>query len=181
MRKLKTLDISDNTAELSALACLVPQEDNLQRGCPELEFLNLWGMPCLDLELLKKIILCLPKLRCVKYELFIDEFIELANVPITKSTATCLEEIIEWGMDFIKFTYAPHCNNVLDNTAVATNFGDITSVDITVRKDSQTLMSDIMMSLTKLKNLTVHNLSNSQEVLLPFLDSSGILLEDKIR
>ena len=62
MHHLKSLDISWCSAEPKSIEHLLPTEDNALGGCPELEDLDLWEVENVDVELLKKIILALPKL-----------------------------------------------------------------------------------------------------------------------
>ena len=61
LHQLKYLDISDSDVDPKAIEYLLPTQDNALGGCPELVHLDLMGVEDVDVELLKKIILALPK------------------------------------------------------------------------------------------------------------------------
>ena len=65
MPQLKQLDIAEAKVSPSAISYLLPTEGPPRRGCPELEAISLLKIKGVDVMLLKKIIMGLPKLQFV--------------------------------------------------------------------------------------------------------------------
>ena len=86
MRHLKSLNISNCEVEPKIIECLLPTEDNSLGGCPELVDLDLSSNVMVHVELLKKILLALPKLRSLKHELLVNALGELTEEEMGEDT-----------------------------------------------------------------------------------------------
>ena len=173
MPNLKSLDISESKVQASAIEVLMPKKPS--RGCPELVYLNLMNSGLVTVDLLKKIILRLPKLQCLKHALLRKALTELTEKEMDMDTGRCLRYL---------YSGSPCCcclneisYDALSRAPVFTRLSNITEVDIVVLEESEHFLKDILMQLKKINRLTLHNISNSQEFLLPVLESNGECLE----
>ena len=90
MRHLKSLNIAWWKVDPKSIEYLLPTEDNVPGGCSELVELDLWYIKNVHLELLKKIILALPKLRFLRHELLVVALENLTEEEIGVDTARSL-------------------------------------------------------------------------------------------
>ena len=79
LHHMKYLDISDSEVDAKAIEYLLPSDDNALGGCPELVHLDLCSVQNVDVELLKRILLALPKLRFLKHELLVNALGDLTE------------------------------------------------------------------------------------------------------
>ena len=171
MPNLKTLDISESWVQASVIECLLPTKRNPKRGCPELVHLDLARSNFVTVELLKKIILRLPKLRYLKHALMMKTLTELTEKEVDVDTGRCLRYVYsEWGsrcwskeIDYDALSRAP----------MLTKLHNITELDIDVTEESEQFWKDILMQLKKIQRLTLYSMWEFQEFLLPVLESNG--------
>ena len=132
MHHLKSLNLSDWTVESKDVECLLPTEDNDLGGCPELVELDLWYTTSVDVKLLKKIILALPKLRCLKNNSLVDALGALTEEEIGEDTARYLNSLYaHHHYDHTDDTYSHICYNNLARSPVLQRFNNnITTVEI---------------------------------------------------
>ena len=182
MRHLKYLDFSYNDVKPKAIEHLLPTEDNALGGCTELVDLHLWGRRTLDVELLKKIILALPKLRTLRHELLVNALGELTEEEMGADTARYLSSL------YARYKYmyeeAKDLPVRYDILAKSPAFPRLRNNIITVNiealpeKPSQVeFIADILMRLPKLRSLTVKygSFFESKEThdVLPVLEAIG--------
>ena len=177
MPNLKTLDISlggfeEGGVQTSAIELLLPTRRNPLRGCPELVHLDLSDNAYVTVELLKKIILRLPKLRYLKHGLLMKTLTELTEKEMDVDTGRCLRCFYSDWSSNIKMHF-----DTLSRTPMLTRFDNITEVDIFVTEESVYFWKEILMQLKKIKRLTVYRVWEFQEYLLPVLESNGEYLE----
>ena len=79
MPNLKTVDISLSCVQASVIELLLLTKQNPQRGCPKLLYLNMRSSEFVTLELLKKILLCLPKLPYLDHALLVEMLAKLTE------------------------------------------------------------------------------------------------------
>ena len=168
MPNLKELDMCESLVQPSALELLLPTKRNPQRGCPKLASLNLLESGYITVELLKKIVLRLPKLRCLKHELLVRSLAELTEEEMDDETGRCLTYVYSiWlcGLYrgekyYVALTRAP----------MFTRLSNITEIDIVVREESEHLLKDVLMRFKTVKRLTLSEISNFYKFLLPALE-----------
>ena len=171
MHHLKYLDISYCTFESKAIEYLLPTEDNTLGGCPELAYLDLWGVKDVGVELLKKIILALPKLKFLKHGLLVHALSYLTEEEMGEDTARSLNSL-----------YAVSCNSLLRYYLLAKSpafqrfKNNITTVDINhsagVGHHLSSVFADVSRLLPNLKNITCE-ISEEHKHVLPLLESTG--------
>ena len=175
MPNLKALDISESRVQASAIELLLPTKRNPLAGCPELVHLNLIFNSFVTVELLKKIILRLPKLQYLKHALLMKTLTELTEKEINKDTGRCLRCFYsDWSSDQ---SNNKMCFAALSRAPVFTRFGNITEVDIVVTEESQHFWKDTLMQLKKIQRLTLYSVYETQKYFLPVLESNGGCLE----
>ena len=180
MPNLKALDISLSSdqaggVQSSVIELLLPTKRNPLIGCPGLVHLDLAYNSFVTVELLKKIILRLPKLRYLKHGLLMKTLTELTEKEIDVDTGRCLRCFYsDWSSDWSNIeTYY----DVLSRTPMLTRFDNIAEVDIIVTEESVHFWKEILMQLKMIKRLTVYRVWEFQEFLLPVLESNGGCLE----
>ena len=175
MPNLKALDISRSFVQPSAIENLVPTKRSRLRGCPELAYLNLAENSFVTVELLKKILLRLPKLQYLKHALLLKTLTELTESEMDEDTGRCLKYLYSgWSFDcYSNETYY----DALLKAPMLHRLGNITQVDIEVIDESEHFLKAILMQLKKIKVLTLHSFSKSREFLLPVLEANGGCLE----
>ena len=157
MRHLKSLNISNWTVDPKSIEDLLPTEDNALGGCPELVELHLLGIPEIDVELLKMIILALPKLRSLQHRFAFAALVNLTEEEMGVDTARCLN--IEFNN-----TFSSHPINygVLAKSPIFQRvINNITTAKINVPKYEKelkdfNLLGDLLMSLPKLRSLQLN-------------------------
>ena len=141
MPYLKSLDIPQRAVPANAIELLLPTEGNPPRGCPQLVYLNLMDSLNFTVELLKKILLCLPKLRYLKDALLMKTLTELTEKEMDAETGRCLTYFYsDWSCDcccheiyYDAFSRAP----------VFTRLNNITEVGIVATEESEQLLKDL--------------------------------------
>ena len=185
MHHLKHLDITDCKVEPKSIEHLLPTEINALGGCPELVELNLSYIISVDVKLLKKIILALPKLRRLKHDLIINALGGLTEEEMGADTARCLNTI-----------YARHVFNISNDSRIFIRYdilakspvfqrlnNNITVVDIEVPLGRQAhrrfaSLADVLMCLPKLKWMTLCNISEVGGQVVSLMESIGNRLEN---
>ena len=179
MHYLRSLDISGCPIEPKAIECLLPTEDNSLGGCPELVELDLWQTRSVGVELLKKIILALPKLRSLIHELLVDALGALTEEEMGVDTARCLNclyagdvyRLIDHGYFLMRY-------HILIKSPVFQRLSNsITTVNIQIRhvgrQKEPKLLADVLKLLPNLKHLKLCGVLNTKYQVLPLLESIG--------
>ena len=175
MPNLKSLNISQSNVKTNAIECLLPTKENPSRGCPELVYLNLRKSKFVTVGLLKKIVLRLPKLQCLKSALLMKTLAELTEKKMDGDTGRCFRYLhIDWGCGCC---CQEKYYDALSRTPMFTRLSNITEVDIVVREESEHFLKEILMQLKTVKRLTLSRLSNFHKFVLPALESNGSCLE----
>ena len=182
MHHLKSLDIRGCTVEPKAIEYLLPTEDNALGGCPELVILDLTCIASVDVKLLKKIILAIPKLRILKHELLVNALGNLTEEEMEADTARHLfnlkarHKMRNSSVSLIRF------DSLAKSPAFQRIKKSITTVDIHVpiaqEKLQESALTNVLMSLPKLKCLKLMSLLRGyNDNVIPFLESIGNRLE----
>ena len=184
MHHLKYLDISHSDVDPKAIEYLLPTEDNDLDGCPELVHLDLCHINHLGVELLKKIILALPKLQVLKHELVVDALVNLTEQEMGEDTARAMNSL------YAGHTYkipSDSCSLIrYDVLAKAPAFqrfkNNVTAVNIHVQKDEKgqqesSSLLEVLMCLPKLRSIVLGHISEAHIHVLPLLESIGDRLE----
>ena len=173
MHHLKYLNISWCTVEPKAIEYLLTTKDNVLGGCPELVHLDLWGVENVGVELLKKIIIALPKLRFLRHRLLVDALGDLKEEEMAEDTARylnityCVDRLYSIRYDSLVKSPIFHRFNNNITTAVI----EVSAFD---RGRQETVsLGDALMSLPKLRRLMLSGISEAHKHLLPLLESIG--------
>ena len=169
MPHLQHLELRDCRASLRALECLLPSEDLGRRGCPELQVLNLWQFDSMTLRFLKKIILCLPKLRILGHELMVVVLAQVTDEELGMKSGRCLEVLT---IDI----HVKGCS-ILQNAPIFALDCNITTVEIKIPLNSSKSVMDLLMPFQKLKSINLHGMVKSREGFMSVLESKGHRLE----
>ena len=176
MRHLKSLNIAWWKVDPKSIEYLLPTEDNALGGCPELVELDLWYIKNVHLELLKKIILALPKLRFLRHELLVVALENLTEEEVGVDTARSL------NIDFNNKCLSHDINyGVLAKSQIFQRVSNnITAAHISVPQSEEELkefdlLVDLLMSLPKLRSLRLWrwNTLGTYTHVLPLLESIG--------
>ena len=175
MHHLKSLYMSNCVVEPKAIEYLLPTEDNTLGGCPKLVDLSLWGIRNVDVKLLKKIILALPKLRFLEHELLVDALGDLTEEEMGVDTARYLNSLYV-GRVYNEQTHSfSHMRYIiLVKSPVFERFKtNITTVSINVEGQNESaLITDVLISLPKLRSITLCGELEAHNV-LSILESVG--------
>ena len=177
MHHLKSLNISYCTVDHpKAIEHLLPTEDNTLGGCPDLVELDLCYVGNVHAELLKKIILALPKLRSLKHELLVDALADLTEEEMGEDTARCLNSL---NVNLLgnRRSYIS-CDIMAKSPVFQRLRHNITTVDIReainiAEQRESSLSADVLMSLPNLENITLRWTSEAHRRVLTLLESSG--------
>ena len=177
MPHLKYLDISCCIVKHKAIKYLLPTEDNTLGGCPKLVELNLSCILSVDVKLLKKILLALPKLRFLGHELLVYALVNLTEEEMDVDTARSLYCLSSW-IDAKQFTNLPSGPyNILSQSPVFQRLkNNITTAGIAINEREQNetaIVADVLMSLTKLSSIQLWYISEANKYFLPVLESMG--------
>ena len=176
MPNLKALDISQSAVQANAIELLLPTKGNFSKGCPELACLNIEDNRFVTVELLKKFILRLPKLRYLVNSLLFQALAELKEEELDAETGRSLEFLYSgipcnwWCQpkDYAALVMAP----------VFPRLSHMLEVEINLEEQSEhVLFSEVLMSMTMIRKLTLNGLSNFYTILLPALEANGGCLE----
>ena len=175
LHHLKYLDLSHGIVDPKAVEYLLPTEDNALGGCPELVHLDLLEDENVDVELLKKIILALPKLRFLQHELMVNALGNLTEEEMDEDTTRHLKNLCAH--------YYPVRFDLLAKSPAFQRFkNNITTVDLDAPlaeegQQEAASLADVLMWLPKLTNVTLWDISVEQHHVLSLLESIGDRLE----
>ena len=180
MHHLMYLDIPDCYVEPKSIEHLLPARDNALGGCPHLVELDLSCNISVDVKMLKKIILALPKLRSLKHELLVYALEDLTEEEMGVDTARSLNRI-----------YSRHAYNKSYDSRIFVRYdilakspvfhrltNNITAVNIAAPLGKRARrrfasLANVLMCLPNLKWLTLCNISEVSGQMLPLLESIG--------
>ena len=177
LHELKYLEISDSDVDPKAIEYLLPTDDNTLGGCSELVHLDLMGVEDVDEELLKKILLSLPKLRSLTHELLVNALGNLTEEEMGVDTARYLSKLYARNTDsptrFDLLAKSPAFERLKNN---------ITTVDLDVPIDDEeqqetTILADVLMCMPKLNKMGLNGISEAHHV-SSLLEFNGDRLED---
>ena len=172
MPKLQELNIAHCSGSLSAIQCLLPTAENPQSGCPDLQILNLLHVPGVTVELLKKIIICLPKLRYLKNRLMVKALLEITDEELGMNSGRCMEHLYLNLPDKRKDSSVQ--SHILQNAPVFAEECNVTRVDMFELNCSIVSTKDSLMPLKKLNSITFDNMSRkSRDEFMSLLESKG--------
>ena len=177
LHDLKYLDISNSEVDPKAVEYLLPTNDNTLGGCPELVYLDLWDVENVDEELVKKIILALPKLRSLKHELLINALGKLTEEEMGVDTARYLNSLYALN------AHSPIRFDLLAKSPAFQRFkNNITTVhlDAPLAEEGQqesASLTDVLMWLPNLNILTLCGISEARHHVSSLLESIGDRLE----
>ena len=180
MHHLKYLDISNCTTEPKAIEYLLPTENNSVGGCPELVSLFLFNVKSIDVNLLKKIILALPKLESLAHELFVNALVDLTEEEMDVDTARALDRLNSWIIQQDKSLPLLRYDILTKSPVFQRLNNNINTVEILINKWEQKQsapVANVLMSLTKLKNMTLWGISEARTHMLPVLEAIGDRLQ----
>ena len=170
MIQIQWLDISNCAFEPSALEYLLPRKDNGRGGCPELMVLKIWGIPGVEVLLLKKLILGLHKLRCLAHGLLINALVKLTDTDMGADTLRSMAAL-----------YAANTSmkDILSTSPAFQRLGNITKVvlDSIQCENTQSIISNALISLKRLKIIVLVGIKNPSKKVLPALEEIGHRLE----
>ena len=184
LHHLKYLDISNSEVDPKAIEYLLPSDDNALGGCPELVHLDLCSVRNVDVQLLKRILLALPKLRFLKHELLVNALGNLTEEEMGVDTARYLSILyarfdckdsknISIPIRFDLLAKSPAFQRLKNN---------ITTVDMGYKpvdeegQQEYALLADVLMCLPKLNKLTL-TISEGHDLVTSLLESIGDRLE----
>ena len=179
MHHLKHLDISFCTAEPNAIESLLPTEDNALNGCPELVYFALIGVKSVDVNLLTKIILALPKLKHLAHKFFIYALLDLTKEEMDIDTARSLFSFNS-SITLKQFkNFPPVRYGILAKSPVYQPLKS-SSATIDIKKDKleQKHMANALMALTKFRHIKFWCSTNFYMNMLPVLESIGDNLQN---
>ena len=174
LHRLKYLDISFSRVDSKTIEYLLPTEHNTLGGCPELVYFGLCGIQNVDVQLMKKIILALPRLRFLEHELLVNVLGNLTEEEMDVDTARYLEQL------YTRHYYSPIRYDLLDKSPAFERFkNNITTVDLDAEKgqEEDASLADVLMCLPKLTNVTLCGISEARHHLSSLLESIGDRLE----
>ena len=187
MHHLKYLDISFCTAEPNAIECLLPTEDNPLCGCPELVHLALIGVKSVDVHLLRKIILMLPKLKVLAHYLLVYALVDLTEEEMDMDVSRSLLSLNSWTALKQFKNFPPVRYDILAKSSIFQRLNNhIATVDMKIDKREQNKAANALMGQTKFRHLKFWCTTNSYMNMLPMFESIGdylqyIRIEDKFR
>ena len=183
LHHLKYLDISDSDVDPKAIKHLLPTKDNILGGCPELVELNLCRIQNVGVELLKKFILGLPKLRSLTHELLVNALGDLTEEEMSLDTARYLNKLCARNVseDSENISSPTRFDNLATSPAFQRFKNNVTTVDIgaPIAEEGQqesALLADVLMWLPQLRKVTLDGVSEAHDM-LPLLEYFGDRLE----
>ena len=175
MPQLRLLDISSSKVSLSGITYLLPNKNNLERGCPELEVLSLWEVKNINVEFLKSVIIGLPKLQDLVHLLMINVLAELTDEEASLGSFKCLNRL---QLPVLRYrdnssTGIDVRYDILQKAPKFASSCNITNMVVSLERHSAISITDLLMPLAKLDSITLHGLSKGHEGLLTVLESKG--------
>ena len=180
MHHLMYLDISGCNVEHKSIEHLLPVRDNPLGGCPHLVEMDLSCNINVDVKLLKKIILALPKLRSLKHELLVYALEDLTEEEMDVDTVRSLNRI--YSRHAYNKSYDSRFLERYDILAESPVFqrlrNNITAVNIAAPLGKRARrrfasLANVLMCLPNLKWLILCNISEVSDQVLPLLESIG--------
>ena len=187
MHHLKYLDISFCTAEPNAIECLLPTEDNPLGGCPELVHLALIGVKGVDVHLLRKIILMLPKLKVLAHYLFVHALVDLTEEELDMDISLSLFSLNSWTALKQFKNFPPVRYDILAKSPIFQRLNNnIATVDMKIDKRDHNIAASVLMGMTKFRHLNFWCTTKFYMNMLPMFESIGdylqyIRIKDKFR
>ena len=142
-------------------------------GCPELVDFDLWDVENVGEELIKKIILALPKLRFLKHGLLVNELGKLTEEEMGVDTARYFNSLYAFNDHYpIRF-------DLLAKSPAFQRFQkNITTIDIDAPiaeegQQASVLLADVLMWLPNFKNAILFNISEARHHVSSLLESIG--------
>ena len=185
MHHLEKLDIYRYLADAKSIECLLPTKDNALGGCPDLVHLNLRSQHG-SVELMKKIILTLPKLRFLCHLTLVNALGELTEEEMDVDTArhiNSLYAILFYNTSIYCYAHQRY-DILLKSPAFQRIKNNITSVDIYINSNIEAgeqkqsaFLVDVLMSLPTLKSIRLKYTSATYKHVLPLLESIGDRIE----
>ena len=178
LHHLKYLNFSKSEVDPKAIEYLLPTEDNVLGGCPKLVELDLWNVKNVDVKLLKKLILALPKLRSLKHWLLVNGLAELTEEEMGVDTARCFNSLYA-----LNVSYRPIRFDLLAKSPAFQRFkNNIATIDMDAPKSEEgqqksALLADVLMWLPNLKNVTLFEISEADHHVSSLLETIGDRLE----
>ena len=178
LHHLKYLNFSKSEVDPKAIEYLLPTEDNVLGGCPELVELDLWRVNNVDVKLLKKLILALPKLRSLKHELIVNGLAELTEEEMGVDTARYFNSLYSLNVcsrhiRFDLLAKSPAFQRFKNNIVTI-------DMDAPIAEEGQqesALLADVLMWLPNLKKLTLFDISEADHHVASLLETIGDRLE----
>ena len=176
LHHLKYLDLPDGVVDPKAIEYILPTEGNALGGGPELVHLGLLDVEDVDVELLKKIILALPKLRFLEHELMVNALENISEEEMGEDTARHLKNLCA------RNCYSPVRFDHLAKSPTFERFkNNITTVDIDASmaegQQKSAILADVLIWFPKLTNVTLCHISESHHHVSSLLESIGDRLE----
>ena len=176
LHQLTYLDLSYSEVDTNAIENLLATENNALGGCPELVHLDLLGADDVDVELLKKIILALPKLRFLEHGLMVNALGNLTEEDMGEDTARHLKNLCARNW------YSPVRFDRLAKSPTFERFkNNITTVNIVAPiaegQQKSALLADVLIWLPNLTSVTLCDISKSHHHVSSLLESIGDRLE----
>ena len=171
MPHLKYLDISYCKVTPKNIEYLLPTEDNALGGCAELVYLDMRGIKNVDVDVFKKIILSLPKLRTLKHESLVNSLEDLTEEEMGVDTARYMN--IEYsngspyGLRYEVLAKSPIFQRFNNNITTAVIYESI--ADEFERKSE--FLADLLLLLPKLRCVELQRVLEAH--VLPPLASIG--------
>ena len=182
MPHLEFLDITGANVLSSAIRYLLPTEGPPRRGCPELRSIDMSSVKCINVGMLKDLIIGLPKLEVLEHLLMANVLAEITDKE-AGSGVRCLTAFILPSFQHGDFSHISTSTKLrYDILQKAPEFAmscDIWLVYIDLKGHTDLSLTDLLMPLTKLECIMLDNLSNfHNKDLLTVLGSKGHQLKD---
>ena len=176
MPQLEWLDIGDSNVSLSAIRYLLPVEGPPRRGCPELKVIGLFGIKCIDVDILKDFIMGLPKLKVLVHVLMPNVLAELtdeeAHIGLKCMDMFVLGECQDGIQNNLRY-------NILQKAPEFAMTCNISTVRLRLLGHTHVSLTELLMPLTKLDTIYLFKLSNRHnKSLLTVLESKGHQLKN---
>ena len=177
---LELLDITGANVSSRAIKYLLPTKGPPRRGCPELRFINISRIKCIDVDMLKDFIIGLPKLEILEHLLMTNLLAEITD----KEARAGLRCLTAFALPSFRHEDFSHISTKLryDILQKAPEFAmscNIRSANIDLKGHTDVLLMDLLMPLTKLETIHLYNLSNfHNKDLLTVLGSKGHQLKE---
>ena len=176
MPQLEWLNIDEANVSPSAIRYLLPIDGPPRRGCPELRCLSLHRINCIDVDILKDFIMGLPKLEVLAHLLMTNVLTEFTEED-ARISLKCLVTFVlpdsYFGVQY-KLRY-----DILQRAPKYATTCNIRKVDLRLLGHTHISLTELLMPLTKLDTISLHDLSNlHDEALLTVLESKGHQLKD---